>query len=250
MKKFLKEIRSSLIASIFTAILILLVLKLGFSFNLLNKDTSKTQQTLKSSGMGQITEVPDTAEVNFGVTNTSSTVVNAQSQTNQAIAKILIDFKNLKIDPKNITTSSYTIYPQYVYGSNSQIPSGYSVTQNINLKISPIEKAGQAIDVATRDGANMLGAITFTFSDQKQNTLEEQAREMAIKDAKKKALDEATITGIKLGKIINVVETNINPIIYPRPMMIDQKANGTSLTQLPPGQTTVEKSVTVTFQIE
>lgn len=250
MKKFFKEIKAPLIASIFTAILILIIFKIGFTFNFFTNPAPKIQRTLESSGIGQVTAVPDTAKINFGVTNTSNTVVNAQNQTNQTIAKILNDFKSLKIDPKNITTSNYTIYPQYIYGSNSQVPSGYSVTQNITLKISPIEKAGQAIDIATRDGANMLGAITFTFSNQKQTSLEQQARAIAINDAKKKAIDEAKITGIKLLRIINVTDVTTNPIIYPRPIMIYQKTVTTNPTQLPPGETTVEKSVKVTFEIE
>ncbi len=251
MKKFLKNLTYPLIASILTAVLILGILKIGFTTNFF-KSPNTTTRTLETEGTGSVTSTPDTAEINFGVTNTQPTTSQAQQQTNQTISKILDQFKTLGIDSKSITTSNYSIYPQYNYTGNSQTPSGYSVTQNIDVKITPIDKAGKAIDVATTAGANMLGSINFTFSDQTQSNLEEQARIKAINDAKQKAEDEAKATGIKLVKIINVQEVNNEtPII--RPLMM-QTANGAkeagTPTQLPPGQSTVSKDVKVTFEIE
>lgn len=251
MKLYWKIILASLISSVLTSFFFIFILKFAFSYNFFTLP-NKTIKTFQTEGTGQISAVPNTAEMNFGVTNTSFSVVEAQKLTNQTISKILNDLKSLKIDPKNIKTSNYSIYPQYSYVSNSQVPSAYSVTQNITLKIMPIDKAGQVIDIATKNGANMLGTVTFVFSNKLQNNLEEKARIMAIDEAKQKAYAMTKETGIKLGKIINVEEVNSNNFPFPRPVIMpmmnqDSKLNN---TQLPPGETTISKKIKITFEIE
>src|ERR1035437_5606526 len=173
-------------------------------------NTTKTD-LFSATGEGKVTAVPDQATVNAGVTAQSQTVADAKNKVNEISNKIIGDLKKLGIADKDIKTTDYSISPNY---SNQIVPmgapmmentqqtiSGYTVTQNLEIKVRPIEKANQVVDIATKDGANLVGGVNFTFSDQLSKSLESQATEQAVNNAKTKAQALAKVAGINLGKV-------------------------------------------------
>lgn len=220
-----------------------------FPFSVSSVTTTKTN-LFQVTGTGEATAIPNTATLSFGVTKTANTVSDAQNQTNTAITAILNSIKTLGIDTKDIKTVNYSVYPQYNYVSGTQTPSGYSVTQNIAVKLTPIDKAGKAVDLATAAGANVLGNITFILDTQTQQKIEQQAREDAVKQAQIKAESLAKAAGIKLGRIIDIQETpNEQPILMPMLAAGVAKTDTTSQpTQLPSGTSTVSISVTLSYE--
>lgn len=214
-----------------------------------------TQSNLfSSSGSGEITAIPDTATISVGVTKTAATVQDAQNQTNTVANKLITDLKALGITDKDIKTTNYSVNPNYnnprPLGINQPIEqqtTGYEVTQNIEVKIKPIERANKVIDTATRDGANLVSGANFTFSDDSQSSLEQKATQMAVDDAKSKAQTLANAAGIHLRKIINVVSSGNNQPILP--FASAQKTEDTSNpTNVTPGQSTVTIGVTIYYE--
>ncbi len=215
-----------------------------------NSVTTTKQNLFQSQGTGKVTAIPNTAEISFGVTKTAPTVADAQNQVNTATQNILTSLKNLGVDTKDITTTDYSVNPQYNFNTGGQTITGYTVTQNIDVKLSPIEKANKAVDVATADGANLVGGISFTVDDATQKSLTDKARKMAVEDAKQKAQSLADAAGIKLGRIIDVQETTDQPII--RPLVMNMAAGSAKSdavqTQLPAGQSIITSSVTISYE--
>lgn len=78
---------------------------------------------------------------------------------------------------------------------------------------------------------------------------ENEAREKAVADAKKKAETAAKIAGFKLGRIINYSEGTAD---FPRPIPL--RAIGTTemasdITQVEPGSTEIIITVTLSYEI-
>lgn len=212
--------------------------------------TTNKINLFQAQGTGQVTAIPNTAEVSLGVTKTAATVADAQNQVNTTTQNILDSLKNLGVDAKDITTTNYSLNPQYDYTSGQKV-TGYTVTQNIDVKLTPIDKANKAVDAATADGANIVGGITFTVDDATKKSLEDKARKMAVDDAKQKAQSLANAAGIHLGRVIDIQETTDQPII--RPLLMN--AGGGSMakidqttTQLPVGQSTITSNVTISYE--
>lgn len=210
-------------------------------------------QTTKSDvfhvdGIGKISQAPDSAHISFGVTKTATTVADAQNQTNSAISSILDSLKKLGIAEKDMQTTNYSVSPNYNFQAGNQTITGYTVTQQINLKLSPIEKVNQALDTITKNGANLVGQVSFGFSDELQKKLEDKARQMAVQDAKDKAQSLANASGIHLGQIIDVTESASPqpPVIMP--MAADAKDQGSAPTQITPGENTISTTVTLSYQ--
>lgn len=214
-----------------------------------NSVSTTTPDVFQVNGEGKAVAVPDTASISFGVTKTAPTVADAQNQTNTAISDITSALKDAGIDEKDMQTTNYSVNPNYDITGRQTI-TGYTVTQNILLKIAPLDKANKAVDIITAKGANIVGQVSFGFSDSLKKQLEDKARKMAVDAAKEKAQSLAGASGIHLGKIINVVENpQETPIIQPfaLPAAKDAASEGTP-TQVTPGQNTVSLTVTLSYQ--
>lgn len=216
-------------------------------FSVNSIQTTKTN-LFTVNGTGKATGIPDTAQLSIGVTKTGSTVTIAQNQANTAANKIIEDFKKLGIEDKNIKTTNYSINPNYDYSrGGTQSITGYTVTQTLEVDITPIDIANKAFDAATADGANLVGGVNFTFNDKTQKDLENKAREEAVKMAKEKAQNLTSATGIRLGKIVDVQESND---FTPRPIMMAQGlgAAKSADTQLQPGENSITINITLSYE--
>ncbi len=202
---------------------------------------TQKQDLFTVSGTGKVTVVPDTAIVDLGITANKPTVKEAQTEANTVIKNISQSLKDLGIDNKDVKTSNYSVYPQYDFqpGSANRI-TGYQVNASIRVTVREIEKVNQVIDAATLKGANIVGGIQLTVNEDQQKKLTQQARDLAVKEAKDKAASLARAAGITLGKVVNVVEAGPEP--QPRPLMA--KAD----TQIQPGSTDITSTVTLYYE--
>lgn len=237
---------------------IIIALVLFFSFTRLfgpipfavNSVQTTKSSTFQANGTGKVSAAPDSASVSFGVTKTASTIADAQNQTNTLITAISNALTKEGIEGKNVKTTSYNVSPNYDFTNGRQTIMGYTVAQTVDLTIQPIEKVNRVLDVLTANGANIVNQVSFTFSDAKKKDLENQARQLAVKEAKQKAEGLANAAGVHLGRIIDVREENVQG---PRPIMpmMAQKdamvATGAS-TQVTPGENSISLTVTLSYE--
>jgi uncharacterized protein YggE len=247
----MKETWAPAIILFFIALFVYTKLAGPIPFFINSVNTTKSD-LFSSSGEGKVTAVPDQATINVGVTQESATVSDAQNKVNKAADKIINDVKKLGISANDIKTTNYSVAPNYANGiaplvERQQNITSYTVTQNLEIKVKPIEKANKVIDTATANGANLVGGINFTFSDSLEKSLEQKATKQAVDDAKAKAKTLAQTAGIHLGSIVNVVTNSSQPI----PLMAEGAAKtdqSTTSTTLTPGQNTVTIDVTLYYE--
>lgn len=246
----MNRIPSSIITAFFIFVFFYLFAKIfgPIPFSIDSVTTTKTD-LFTVQGVGEATGTPDTAMISVGVTKEATTVEQAQNQVNTIATKITDDIKKLGVDVKDIKTTNYNVSPNYDYTSGKQTENGFIVSENLEIKLKPVEKANLAIDAATKDGANVVGGITFVLDDVAQQKLEDQARKQAIQKAKTKAQSIANSAGIRLGRIVNIQEDNgvQNPIPYTAKMSAEGLGGGVP-TQLSPGQNTVNSTVTLSYE--
>lgn len=261
MRNFYEQFKTPIVtvALIFLAFLIYTKVFGPIPFYINSVNTTKTD-LFSSSGSGQATAVPDTASVSVGVTKTAVTVDGAQREVNTVASKLISDIKKLGISEKDIKTTNYTVNPNYGSGGIEPLiyPStgatekitGYTVTQNIEVKVKPLDKVNRVVDTAIGDGANLVGGVNFTFSDELMKKLEKEATQEAVNDAKEKAQTLANAAGVRLGKIVNVVSSTSQPY-FMRSMAtsLDSKTTDTvPPTEITPGESTVNIGVTIYYE--
>jgi uncharacterized protein len=246
----MREIKLAFFIVLFTFLGLFVFTKLlgPIPFSVNSVTTTKTD-LFTVNGTGEVTAIPDTALLTLGVNKQATSVEDAKNQVNQIINKITADIKALGVNVKDIKTTNYSVNPNYDYSGGRQSSNGYTVDANIEIKVSPIDKANNAIDVATKDGATQVGNVQFVLADDEQQKLEDQARSEAIKNAKTKAQSIANAAGLHLGRIVNIQEGagSPPPLMYAAGADLKQAA-GSEPTQLNPGENKVSVSVTLSYE--
>ncbi len=208
--------------------------------------------TFDTTGDAEIVAIPDEAQVSLGIETSNKTASEAQSIANKVINDITDAVKKLGVDKKDIKTQNYNLSSEYDYSSSERRLIGYRVSTQIVVKINDFEKLNQVIDAATSLGANQVGGISFNLSEAKQAELKKEARQEAIDKAKKNAKELAKLTGIKLGRVVNVTEFNDDDYypqpIYAREEMVMNDDEFKTPTQIEPGSKTYRYNVTLSYE--
>ena len=97
------------------------------------------------------------------------------------------------------------------YKEREQVIIGYQVTNQLTVKLRDLDAGGSVIDEVTAAGGDLIRfqGINFTIDD--TEALRDQARAAAISEMMDKANQVATLTGVELGKLINISETGGQP---------------------------------------
>jgi uncharacterized protein len=203
------------------------------------------------SGVGTVTVVPDLAILSLGVQAQAVTVADAQQQAAKAMADVTAALKNNGIADKDIATTSYNISPVYTYDpkAGNQNLVGYSVSNNVTVKIRDISKAGAVIDAAGAAGGDYTRISSVTLTVDQPEKYNDQARELAMTDAANRAKQLAKLAGVKLGRATYINESVNSPW---QTISFDtggKAAPSAPTTSISPGETEVTLTVQVVYNI-
>jgi uncharacterized protein len=197
-------------------------------------------------GEGSIRTAPDYAEINGGVTKRGKSVKEASDANSKLMAAVTGALQDAGIVAKDIQTSHFSIQPLYTPADphNEAKLSGYNVSNQINVTIHDIGKAGDILDRLITAGVTNVGNIQFLHTD--PSKLLDQAREAAVADAKRKAEIYAKASGIKLGKVILIIE---EPALAPSMPMMRMTAAAPAQVPISVGEDSLHVRITVGFEI-
>jgi len=168
--------------------------------------------TITVAGSGKVTVVPDVARVSLGVTITTPTVKAARAAAATAMTNIIAAVKAQGIADADIQTVGLNLYPQYANGSSTRIV-GYSISNQIQITIRDLDKAGDVVDTATAKGATEVNGISFELADPAKAM--NDARASAVAAAQVSAQAMATAGHVTLGSVVSISDTNpATPIYY------------------------------------
>jgi len=241
----------SIFAGLFIIIMLIMVISgimtfLGKSRHYKNSNTNSN--LIYFSGEGKVYTKPDVAFVDFSVVTQGVRINDVQDANSKKMNKVIIFLKSSGVEEKDIKTTNYSLYPQYTY-KNYKIPqiTGYQINQTVGIKIRDIDKVGEILQGVVEVGINKVNSLYFGVENDEE--LKEQAREMAIKDAKEKAEKLASQIGVNLGKIVGFSESTDG---YPAPRYKGELGigGGGESPNIEAGENEITVSVTLTYEIE
>jgi len=188
-----------------TALIIgLVVFFIGQMMYQFNSLPQNYPQEITITGEGKVFVKPDVALISVGVKTEEKKSVDAVNKNNEKMNAIIKAVKELGVEEKDIKTSAYNLYPVYDYRESGRVFIGYSLNQQINVKIRNFDKISDILDKATSEGANSISDLQFTIDD--LEIARAIAREEAIEKAKAKAIVLANQAGFKIVKLVNISE--------------------------------------------
>lgn len=250
-----------------TAVLVTLVAFLIVSVNRL-VNTAMTANTVSFTGEGRIFATPDIAAISFSIVTEAVTSKAAQDANSEKSKKVVGFLKDQKIEEKDIKTTGYNISPKYSYPRPVPLPpgiqgqsypdveyydrnpkiTGYQVVQSFEVKVRDLEKVSAILDGLVSAGANQVNNLGFQVDNIEK--VKNEARGLAIKDAKEKASRLKKQIGIRLGKIVSYNEDSGYPPIYLRAEAFDKSGFGGDGPEVPAGENEIIVNVTITYQIK
>ena len=208
--------------------------------------TEPAAHTITVMASGKVTVVPDVARVNLGVTVTKPTVKAVREAGAKSMTDIIAALKALGIADADIKTTNLSLYPQYGSGSTPKIV-GYQISEQIQVTVRDLDKAGDVVDTATAKGATDVNGIAFEVADPVK--AQNEARAAAVAAARASAAAMATAGKVSLGAVISITDsTPPSPIFYGYGASKAAPIADTA-TPVQPGTQDLSAMVTVVFEI-
>lgn len=249
------------IIKIVGALILLLVIGLIVNSGVKNYAEKMNPNTIVISGTAKVLAVPDISTINFTVRASSQNNNTKALQDEIAIkaGNVFSKLEDLGIDRKDIQTSNYSVTPKYSYRDCSRMAmpcessyvSGYEASEGINVKVRDTENVSKILNILAEERVTEVYGPNFEVDN--IESLKDQARNLAIKDAREKAGVLANSLGVKIDKIVSFSDASAGYV--PMPMMANQARDAyatkemMSTPMIEQGEQEIVSNVAITFQI-
>jgi len=207
------------------------------------------------SGLGEVTVTPDIATLEVGVEAQETTVAEAQDKASGAMDKVMTALTDSGVMGEDIQTRQFRIRQRTRWDNETgeEIVVGYRVTNEVMAKIRDIEKVGSIIDAVVKAGGDLIRINGLDFSVDDPSAYYDEAREIAMADARDKAEKLAFAAEVKLGAPTYISESSG---FISAPMVVMQYAGGAPIPapapappSISPGEVEVSIAVQITYSI-
>jgi len=207
--------------------------------------TSAAGGKITVTGTGTVTGTPDQLVLSMGVQTSASSVSTALREANHAARRVISALKADGVRPADIQTSGLSIQPNY--SNNSQVPTGYGVSEQLTATLRDLAKAGSQIQAAVTAGGNAttVDGVSLNLTD--TGKLLARARAAAIRDAQAKASQFAQALGHHLRAVISVSDQS--PVPYPIFGAAAALRSAAGSVPIQPGKQQVSVQITVVYAI-
>lgn len=123
----------------------------------------------------------------------------------------------------------------------------YRVSNMLHITVRKIDTVGDVLSRAVEAGANQAWGVSFDIDD--PDPLAQKSRAEAVEDARKQAAELAQLAGVKLGRVVSVMDEEGGGVVAPAASARYAKAE-MSRVPVESGQLAVQRRVRVVFAIE
>ena len=235
------------------SLIIFTVMALALVMSACAPAAGQNARTLSVSGSGEALLAPDIAYIYIGVHTENPAAAEAVAENTTRTEELMQALRDFGIDPKDLRTTNFSIYPMDRFDPSTGMPSGekvYAVDNTVYVTVRDLAKLGDLLDTAVQAGANNINSVQFDVAE-KDEALK-QARAEAVKDAEAQAQSLAQAAGLSLGEIQSISFFDVQP--YP---LFDGKGGGgmaaeaaAAAVPIQPGQLTFTVSVSVTYTLK
>ena len=157
------------------------------------------------SASAKVTVIPDVARVQLGVTVTKPTVKAVRDVGAKAHDRDHRRDQGARCRRRRHPDDQPQPLPQYGNGSTPRIV-GYQISEQIQVTVRDLDKAGDVVDTATAKGATDVNGISFELADPVK--AQNDARAAAVAAAKVSAQAMAAAGNVSLGAVVPITDAS------------------------------------------
>jgi uncharacterized protein YggE len=199
---------------------------------------------------GEVTRVPDLANISAGVVSRASTATAALQDNARRMDRVIAAIKAAGIADRDIQTSSINLNPEYKYVEN-QPPQlvGYTASNQVTVSFRDIRNSGKILDALVKEGANQINGPNMTVEH--PETALDEARANAIAAGRARAELYARSLGMRVARVVSVSESGsyAPPPAPPMPMYARAEAAAAPSTRIEPGEQKLQVTLSMVFEL-
>ncbi|MFC6824013.1 SIMPL domain-containing protein [Halopelagius fulvigenes] len=203
--------------------------------------------TISASGSGDVTAEADLAVISVSVTATADSANAARERVAEDADRMRQALRDAGVPDDAVETTAYRVDPQYDHSGGNPEVVGYRAVHTYSVEVEPA-RAGEIVDVAVGNGANEVGHVAFTLTEETRAELRQQAIERAMDAARTDAETLASASNLTLGEVRSASTDGSNSPMYYDRAAAETAAGGS--TSFEPGPVTVTATVSVTYEAE
>jgi uncharacterized protein YggE len=163
------------------------------------------QANITITGNGKVTYVPNMAQVHVSVSSEALTAAEAWQKNAEIVKKMFAVLKDYGIEEKDFKTTDLNISPRYHQAKDKPaVLIGYVATYDLQITVRKLDKIGGILDQMVASGANRGMGVSFTHD--RLEELMEEARLLAVSNARKRAENTVKAAGGTLGILVSINE--------------------------------------------
>lgn len=198
------------------------------------------------TGAGEVSRAPDMATMSIGVTTIGKTAAEALSANSTLQSSVIETLKGAGIAASDMQTSGLNIGPQYPPSRDDKAEKmqSFHASNMLQIRIHDLDNLGALLDEAVTSGATDFGGLSFGLADRRD--AEDEARKLAVADARKKAELYAAALGLKLGPVLHLRESNG----YSGQPMMEYARSAAMAPPVETGELAIAAQVSVEYALE
>ena len=232
-------------------------------------DDSGSTRTVIVTNTGEVSDDPDMAVLRAGVESRADTAPEARDEIATSAEELVDALVEYGIDEDDITTRRYYIRDRIdrermeadgVRPGDPDVDEEeytyYQGSHDFEIEIHDVDTVGEVIDVAIDAGADDVGRVTYTLSDDKREDLREDALRQAIDGARSEADTIAAEVSAEIveATVVDASEGRISPVRHDA-MMVAEAPQATPApddsprTGIETGEVTVTAEVRIQYEM-
>jgi uncharacterized protein len=174
--------------------------------------------TITIVGVVEVEAVPDEVNISLEVSKIHKDLQTAKRLHDESVSRILDLTRRFDVNPNNVKTAFISVQMKYetvrdpkraAYDEDgvligTRVFKGYEVSKTVVIKLTDVSRFEQFFEEVLRIGVTEVNNVSFETS--KFRELKVQARELAIKAAREKAVAMAGAVDQLIGKAIYIGE--------------------------------------------
>lgn len=196
-------------------------------------------------GEAVVRRAPDVAFVTAAVETRARAPRDAQQQNASTMTMMLRRLESSGLSKDAIRTLGYSIQQEVDVVNGRRVPREYVARNAVEVRVEPIDRAGELIDLLVQAGATAVDRVRFDLKD--RQAAEHEALRLAVVDARGRAEAAAAGAGRAVDRVLRVDDRR-QPEYRPA-LMASSRAVDAS-TPIEPGVLEIQAGVTLTVSIK
>jgi uncharacterized protein YggE len=168
---------------------------------------------LTISATGRADSRPDEARLRLGVTSQGPSAGGASQLNREKMARVTAALTALGVKPDDLQTQDLSLQ-RIDYGRER---GQFRAANIVEVRLTDMARVGEAVTAVTEAGANVLGGPSLRVSD--RETANRSAYAAAFKAARSRAEAYGEAAGLKIVRVVNIVDGGEYGIPYPPPIV-------------------------------